>query len=577
MVFFHHRGWHYLLLLLLSGIVFFLNLGGATLWDLDEGRNATAALEMLRSGDWIKPTFNAELRDHKPALLYWLQALAYLCFGVNEFAARFPSAMAVLFTVLLTYELARSMFGRTTGLLAGLVVATTPMLCGAGRFANPDALLNAFTVLTMTIFWLGVGQRRWWWFLSLGAASGFAMLAKGPVGFVLPGAVITLFILWERQWRFALNWRWTLTAISFTLIGVPWFILVGMETHGEFLRGFFLRHNLERGMSTMENHGGFPGYYLVVLCVGTAPWSIFLGLAWWAGFWSAIRQPWNRCQSLWARTAEMERQPAVLTDAPAAYRLLACWIFVYLVFFNLAATKLPNYVLPVVVPTVILIARLLQRWRTQLATLPGWFTVSSVTMLLLIGVLFAVGLTVVGGGWELSVMRGRYIHGLEQWAVIGLIPMLAALLGWRFLAARQFGRFIAVVAITALLLVGPLGAYAAAILNRCKAPQPLVEQVQVWDDTQDLRIGCWNLEHLPSLNFYLQRNVEHLKGEADIAGFLQYRLPVFLFLPLEDWQRVEKSLSGLGHVVGRHHDMYHHTEVVVVTNGLGVCLAPRER
>jgi 4-amino-4-deoxy-L-arabinose transferase-like glycosyltransferase len=403
------------------------------------------------------------------------------------------------------------------------------------------------------------------------------MLAKGPVGFVLPGAAITLFCLWERQWRIGLNWRWLLTAISFTLIGVPWYILVGMETHGEFLKGFFLRHNLERGLSTMENHGGFPGYYLVVLCVGTAPWSIFLGLAWWAGIWSAIRQPWTRWQTRWATTAEPEPKPAALTDTPAAYRLLACWIFVYLLFFNLAATKLPNYVLPVVAPTTILIARLLQRWRTQLATLPAWFTVSSVATLLLIGVLFAVGLTVAGGGWELALMRGRYIHGLEQWAVIGLIPMLAALVGGRFLAARQTGRFIAVVAVTALLLVGPLGAYAAVILNRCKAPQPLVEQVQVWDDTQDLRIGCWNLEHLPSLNFYLQRNVEHLKEERDITGFLQYRLPVFLFLPLEDWQRVEKSLGNAAHVVGRHHDMYHHTEIVVVTNAMGAAMAQVER
>src|SRR6185503_6962568 len=99
----HHRGWHYVLLIGLSGLMFFLNLGGATLWDLDEGRNATCAWEMMESGNWIVPTFNSSLRDHKPALLYWLQILSYLLFGVNEFAARFPSALAALGTVLLSY------------------------------------------------------------------------------------------------------------------------------------------------------------------------------------------------------------------------------------------------------------------------------------------------------------------------------------------------------------------------------------------------------------------------------------------------------------------------------------------
>jgi 4-amino-4-deoxy-L-arabinose transferase-like glycosyltransferase len=66
----HTRGGHYLLLLTLCWLMYFLNLGGATLWDVDEGRNATCAWEMMESGNWIVPTFNSNLRDHKPALQY---------------------------------------------------------------------------------------------------------------------------------------------------------------------------------------------------------------------------------------------------------------------------------------------------------------------------------------------------------------------------------------------------------------------------------------------------------------------------------------------------------------------------
>src|SRR3954449_8384470 len=88
------------LLLLLGAALFMVNLGGATLWDIDEGKNMTCSLEMRERGDFIVPTFNGHLRVDKPALLYWLQIASYELFGVNEFAGRFPSALAALLTVL---------------------------------------------------------------------------------------------------------------------------------------------------------------------------------------------------------------------------------------------------------------------------------------------------------------------------------------------------------------------------------------------------------------------------------------------------------------------------------------------
>src|SRR5262249_28156379 len=161
--------------------LFLVNLGGPSLWDLDEGRNAGCAQEMLESGDWVVPKFNAKLRDVKPALLYWLQVAAYRCFGVSEFAARLPSALAALLAVLLTYELGRRLFGAATGLLAGLVLASTALFCASAHFANPDALLSACTVLTMLLFWGGyaAGRLQFGW---MGVSTGLAVLAKGPVG-----------------------------------------------------------------------------------------------------------------------------------------------------------------------------------------------------------------------------------------------------------------------------------------------------------------------------------------------------------------------------------------------------------
>ena len=260
----HHRGWHYVFLICVSLLFFFGNLGGPTLWDMDEGKNITCAREMMEANNWVIPTFNARLRVDKPVLLYWLQILSFHAFGVNEYSGRFPSAVAALLSVLMAYELTRSMFTRTTALLAGIIVATAPMMFAAAHFANPDALLNAYTVLTLAAFWLGRRERRWWWFASISAAEGLGFLAKGPVGLVLPTAVITLFLLWERQLCVYWDRRWLIGCWTFTLVALPWYIWVSADTRGDFLRGFFWTHHVQR---VHDRHVGPPRAFQVITLV----------------------------------------------------------------------------------------------------------------------------------------------------------------------------------------------------------------------------------------------------------------------------------------------------------------------
>src|SRR5947209_18495847 len=172
---------HVLLLTAVTAALTLPNLGAASLWDLDEGLNAEAAREMLESGNWIVPTFNFQLRSSKPALLYWCEALAYRAFGVNEFAARLPSALAGWAAVLSTYFLGRRMFGPAAGFLGALVLASAVQFLLLAHAATPDALLLAATALTFALFWGGYerGHVRWG---RVGVGLGLATLAKGPVG-----------------------------------------------------------------------------------------------------------------------------------------------------------------------------------------------------------------------------------------------------------------------------------------------------------------------------------------------------------------------------------------------------------
>jgi 4-amino-4-deoxy-L-arabinose transferase-like glycosyltransferase len=550
---FDNRSGHYVLLLCVAAGLFLVNLGGPSLWDIDEGNNAEAAREMLASGNWVVPTFNFELRVDKPALLYWLQIGAYEIFGVNEFAARLPSALAALATVLLTYELGRRMFGPAAGLLAGLVLASTAMFCAAAHFANPDALLVACTTLTLLVFWLSYARGGRGWFVPAGVTAGLAFLAKGPVGLVLPLGVCGLFLLWSRRLTILLDRRLALGVLAFLLVALPWYAWVGAETKGEFLRGFFLTHNRDRFLNPMENHAGPVFYYLLVLVAGFAPWSVFFGLVGWYAL-RALRPP---------RASDRLQPPS--PDDPAPFRFLICWIVVYLVFFSASGTKLPNYVLPLYPPAAILTACFLDRWRRGVIHPPGWVLRLSLVCLALFGVVVLAGLCLVGGLIPSVGRRGRPLEGLGQGAWLGLLPLLAASAAWWCLRHDRRPGFVLVFAATAVGVIGALAAWAGSAFNRHKAPQALASFIQADQANREVRIACYQYFQ-PSLVFYARREVTRLDKEQDALDFLASPLPVYLVLPASAWQDLEAKVAGRHHVIGLRRDMYRRCEVVVVAN-----------
>jgi 4-amino-4-deoxy-L-arabinose transferase-like glycosyltransferase len=569
----HHRAWHYLLLTALGWCLFFINLGGPSLWDLDEGRNTTCAFEMMEADNWVIPTFNGDLRVDKPALLYWLQIAAYHCFGITEFAARLPSALAALATVFLCYELGRSMFSPVAGLLAAVIAASTPMLCGAARFANPDALLDFFVVLTLTIFWIGRERPGLWWFAALGTAQGLGVLSKGPVALVLPAGIIFAFLFWERRLTLLADSRLAAGAIAFLLVAAPWYVRVTAETKGDFARGFFLTHNVARFTSTMENHRGGIWYYPLVIVLGTMPWSIFVLPALWYGMWSAASRPLSRWQAWWAGAAECAESDAVpeatvwvRADRVAAYRLLLCWIALFLIFFTLSATKLPNYALPVVVPSAIVIARFLDRWRLERLRIAGRILALSLVCLVLLGVGLGMGLLIAGGAVPIDVTRGRSLHGLAPWALLGLVPIGGAIAGGWCLRTGKRAALILSVALSAVLLLVPLGAYGVEMLEAHRSPRALVQEAGARDREHDIRVVAWGLDHLPSLNFYVERRVEYCITESQVITYVDYPLPVFVFLSASRWEQLQPMLNRPCRELARHPDLYRGDDVVVVTN-----------
>ena len=168
---------------------------------------------MLQREGWVTPYFNGELRTHKPVLLYWLMMAAYWAFGVNEFGARFWSAALAVGTVVTTYHIGRRLFNAQVGLWAGLILASSLMFDVGARAATPDSVLIFLVTLSLLVYVYGTfGQRetdgdqfdkhgkgnffpcQWMVVATMYAVMGLAILAKGPVGLVLPTALSLIHI-----------------------------------------------------------------------------------------------------------------------------------------------------------------------------------------------------------------------------------------------------------------------------------------------------------------------------------------------------------------------------------------------
>ena len=210
---------HYAWIFAIAGAVFFINLGGPKLWDRDEPRNAGCAREMLARNDWVVPMFNNELRVHKPVLLYWFMMTAYAVFEDQELAARFWSAVCGLGTALATYHIGRRLFTAQIGLWSAAILSSCMMFPVAARAATPDSVLIFFTTLATLVYVYGAFPsqepsprqlacaarsarayfpRSWAAAALMYALMGMAVLAKGPIGVILPTAVIGMFLLLVR-------------------------------------------------------------------------------------------------------------------------------------------------------------------------------------------------------------------------------------------------------------------------------------------------------------------------------------------------------------------------------------------
>jgi 4-amino-4-deoxy-L-arabinose transferase-like glycosyltransferase len=325
----------------LAALLFVWNVWAYDLWAPDEPYFAEGAREMLVDGKWAVPHVNGKVTTDKPPLFFWLIAALSLPLGkVGSFTARLPSALAMIAATAMTMRLARRLVDERTGVLAGVVFATTYLVWDKGRSAQIDALLCALVLSAVSAFEAfrsgdvpGKKAGLLFW-----TAAALATLAKGPVGFLLPLGIVLATLAADRKLG---SWRrfapWSGPALFLAIVAV-WMAIATVGGAGTYsVWSAFREHVLDRAVHGMHHKQPF-WYYAEVLPLQLVPWSALV--------------------------------PAAIVAAArprhAGDRLLLVWVGFVVLFFSIPVEKRDLYVLPAYPAFAMLVARLgsATRWAT---------------------------------------------------------------------------------------------------------------------------------------------------------------------------------------------------------------------
>jgi 4-amino-4-deoxy-L-arabinose transferase-like glycosyltransferase len=472
-------------------VLFFGGLGSYPLLEPDEGRYAEIPREMLERGDFVTPRLNGVLYFEKPPLYYWLNAAALSLPGRPEVLCRLFSALFGLGGVGLAWLLGRSIGGPRVGLTAAIVLGSSPLWAALSRANILDMTMAFFLGATLTCFWLAQerekgerGERSLWY--GMFAAAALATLTKGLIGFLIPGAVIFLYLLFARRWRLLSRVPWIGGVALFLVVAAPWHVLAA-QRNPDFLWFYFVREHFLRYTTSEAKRQAPPWFFVGILAVGLIPWS---------GVLPAAARLFRRGQGR-------------LRDERPGLIFLACWALFILLFFSASQSKLVPYILPGVPPLAVLAALALEQAETDPRT-RSWVRVGGAIGALLLAILAASLLLVA-----LGKVKAAGVGPLPNVLVFAMPTLAAGLLSvWLWGSGRL--RSLATLAVAPALLVLALvsaAPRASLLLSTGPIARFLIPRLAPEDEVYAYR--CYP----QTLPIYLRRlvGVVEYRGELDFG------------------------------------------------------------
>ncbi len=589
----------------LAGVIYFTQLAATRLWDLDEPLYAACAREMAQRGDWVVPVFNGELFHDKPPLMFWTMMAGGELFGWNEFGMRFFSAVFGVLTALSVYHLGRLLFDQRTGFWAAVVMTVNVMFTISARAATVDAALTLATTLAFGA--LALGSRRlfkrqsaqdalpgsadacrraipdcrpdaapavdhgslaaativWPWAVAMWAAMALAVLAKGPVGLLLPATGIGLFLMLQLRASGSPNSGATRGAadrgrvvaaraddaeVAAAEVAATEGAAVGRDRSAaaagaaklfvalfavvRWIVGLFDLKLFARALWRMRPLTG-----AVVVAVVAAPWHYLVA---------------ERTEGVWLREFMGKYnlgpfvQPFMGHHGPFFYhfamifvglfpwslflgptlyhafrrmrdgepwaagtRLAACWAGVWFVFWSACSTKLPHYVLPAYPALALLTGCFVTEWLAEPARFRAAWSRNAAWTLVAVGVLLGVG------G---AVAAHLFVPGEERVGLVGLPLIVGGLVCAGYHRRGDVLRFVPAMAATGAVFLLSLFGWAAARIDRHQHSPELVRAIR--SEQPDAPLAAFRFLQA-SMVYYNGQGMPRFDSPEEAARYLE--------------------------------------------------------
>lgn len=398
------------LLCLFGALIWFATLGARPLAHPDEGRYSEISREMALSGDWVTPRLNGLKYFEKPPLQYWVTAAAFKAFGESDFVARLWPGLCGFLTVLLLWRTARRLWGEETADYAAITGASMAFLMGMSHVVTLDMSVSFFMTLALCGFLRAhhdgaTPRENRRWMLIVWAAMAGALLSKGLIGIVLPGAVLVLYSLICRHWKLWTRMQWISGLLIFFALAAPWHVLAALR-NPEWAQFYFIHEHFERFLTTEHHRIGAWYYFVPVLLGGLLPWTTLLP--------QTFSHGWR------AESTQFK-----------ANRFLLIWSVFIFVFFSSSGSKLPGYILPVFPALALLLAQMLAQARPKVLR---WHAVALA--------IFMAGIAAAAPFFGRSNSERtpmEYNQAFAHWLLAGaaLFALAAAAAAWFAFAGRK--------------------------------------------------------------------------------------------------------------------------------------------
>lgn len=501
-------------LIIISAFLLFFHLGTRPLLSSGEARASEISLEMLQKGNLLVPYLNEEIILTKPVLFHWLIIVSYKIFGVSEFSSRVPSALAGVLVIILVYLFGKQCWDEKTGFIAGLILVTSPLFFWSSRCARIDSLLLLLITMSLYCFWRG-WSLGWFLFMGLG------VLAKGPIGVIVPLGIVVLFLFFigRAQLLRRLNWFWGL--ILFFLVVSPWFIAIYFLVPHHKSEMFFVQQ-----IYAWLGGGGewYKGYvYIPHLILGFFPWSLALP----GVFLFTWKKRDEKTVFLWT------------------------WAFVVFFIFALTGEKVSRYILPLYPAISLLVASMVN-------TKKGINNIfSSALVCVWFFIILACNLYTGFIEPELAAIAGQYLNRL----LISAVGILIIIVGIYGIRKSSFTIPVAISFVSLLLFI----LCVIPIERDYYSPKPFCEMLKK-EIPPDARIGAYKSWD-NTIRYYFGRHVSVMHTVKGLLRFLNSQEKVYCFMWDSVYEGLPKEVKENVSVIKSGYRVLEH-KVVLVSNKL---------